>query len=678
MCIPPSSNRNQQRHAQVRPRGGRARQNCPLPRLVRLTVAGATQLQGSEYGEVVDNDCVITVTATTEPDTPQVWANLNWSLGDANDQNNAVRVDRLAVGTRRLTVTLANGQEGSRTLHVDITLVDLTDLAFQLPVQLAGTRRWKAYESDGSARVIATTSPPQPNVYQQLRWDSGAAVMGQAQEHDVALRPARDAAITVTLGNVCEKSLVATVHICTWPALHIQRELFDSLDVLNDGVADFANLFDKMWIEGRPNPAVNTPAANCQSILWYTAGGTISVAPRFRVTTHPTDTESLYVAGQAAVGGVTMRWVSAAVDVAPGAGFVTVPQIAADMALPAGVRCEDAFTIDWYFTNQDNSAWINAGSTQHILYVGLQAPTENRAYWTLLDASCRNAVGQTTENGFVPAAFAALTGTTGDGNGLRRKGDGVRTSYYLQGVNTSGSQVEPSVYSTRGILSRPDGTGRCGGWADLMKHMLRLHGVTGYSLWLIRGADPNAADMTKRFLVKNCAFNGAGTSNAAPYTHLGDQTQNECVKQAGLAGQGKTNPEFDFGDHVVVWHNNIIYDPSYGVHGYADVLTYENAAIDGLGTAQRGMYQWAFAGTPQFIALDTSPGYVEHATDGGATWGEIAVQYGTNADTLEQAPENRGVLTFMNMYPTPVDGLVYVPRAIASAAGFSMLTGHWV
>jgi hypothetical protein len=678
MCVSPKSERSKQKAVPLKKgKPGKAKKNCPLPRLVSLTVVGASQIGASAYGEVVDTDCVIDVTATTEPDTPDIWANLTWSVGAPIETNNGAVLDRLAAGTRRVTVTLTGGQPDSNELSLDVTLVDLTDLAFQLPLKLAGPRRWKAYESNATARVVATTTPDQDAVWSQLRWDSGAAVVGHNNQHDVTLTPARDVTITATLGQICPKPLPAQLHICVWPLLHVHRELFDSMDVLNDGTADFAALFDKQWIEGRPDPAVNVPAATCQSILWYAAGSTISVTADFKVTRHPTDTENVTIVGKAQVGTVDMEWWAQNVVVTPAAVQVSIPLTAATNPLAPGVDFHDPFTIEWWMLDYDGTTWIHIGTTTHLLYVALQAPTETLAYWTLLDASCRRAQGQTTENGFVPAAFQALTGTTGDGAGLRRKGDGVATSYYLQGVNTSGSQVEPSVYSTRGILSRADGTGRCGGWADLLMHMFRLHGVVSDQLWLIRDNDPNAADMSRRFLVKNCAFAGVGTSTISPYTHIGQQGGGECTKLAGLPGQGKTNPQFDFGDHVVVAHNDIIYDPSYGVSGYTSVLAYETAAIDGLGTNQRGQYNFAIGGTPQFIAADTSPGYIE-VTTASSTWDTVGMAYSLSGRALRQNRLNRVQVAITGAGPLPDGVTIYIPRAAAAAAGQWMLKAHWI
>lgn len=93
------------------------------------------------------------------------------------------------------------------------------------------------------------------------------------------------------------------------------------------------------------------------------------------------------------------------------------------------------------------------------------------------------------------------------------------------------------------------------------------------------------------------------------------------MKLAGAPGQGKTNPQFDFGDHVVVKHGGKVYDPSYGLGPYDDDKSYFAAALDGLASSSAGTQGFTMTdGTKQFISKDCVPyagGFAEYeiATD---------------------------------------------------------------
>ena len=301
-------------------------------------------------------------------------------------------------------------------------------------------------------------------------------------------------------------------------------------------------------------------------------------------------------------------------------------------------------------------------------------------YWTLLDISCRAGAGKKTEAEFVPAAFIPFTQHTGDGKGFHRKGDGVELSYYKLGVNTSardpGELLSP--YHTTGILCRPDGTGRCGGWADLLSHMFKLHGVTSARrYWLIRSI---AEDMDDRFLVRNCQFNGAGTLVQAhlPYTHTGNK---DCIKLAGVPGQGKTNPQFDFGDHVFVEHNGKFYDPSYGVGPVANQFDYEQIGIAGVGT-YTGLGKFPFVdqdGTAQHIPAYCGPGFVIYKIDAAGDFAKLATDFGVSGPDLLNHAYDKNLKA---KWPAPKDvqigDSVIVPRDWLNNKKLPMLYGRFI
>jgi hypothetical protein len=315
----------------------------------------------------------------------------------------------------------------------------------------------------------------------------------------------------------------------------------------------------------------------------------------------------------------------------------------------------------------DDATWLDAGKSVSPLYVTLAKPAVT-PYWTLLDLSCRAAATKTTEDELVAASFVPFTTHTGDGNGMPRKGDGMKLSYYLDGVDTAPGGVKYKdqmyVYDTQGILSGPDGTGRCGGWADMLCHTWAIHGITGAKvkqLVVICRTPTLKHDGAKRFLVRNCSFSGAGMSTLAPFTHLG---HTECVKGSGVAGQGKTNPQFDFSDHVACHYGGKIWDPSYGVGPVATQAEYENMAIAGLGSMAGGAFEFNMsdpAATPQFMAADCCSGYFEHKLKPGENLNQVATVYGKTGTDLWDHPFNRDIKK-AGVIPPPAGTVIYIPR----------------
>ncbi len=496
-----------------------------------------------------------------------------------------------------------------------LEIYDLTAITCDLPIKLTDRDlHWKTYSTPGTAKVTVTTDPNQKDVWDLLKWSEGAPGASE-NEKLIDLTTARDAKISVTLEQDIPKTLVADLHICQWPVLEVQLIQFNAISVVEDGTPRIDKLLSRRWEKGRAK----------QNPICYAAGSKIKVDATLNVTTVSTDDEDVKIKAVSTLGGKVFTW-EAIAKIQAGKKTVEVKAISCDVALAMGVAIYDAMTLDWSMLGSDGVTWSAIGSTVQTLYVTLGAPVVGtKAYWTLLDVSCRAAAGQLTENTFVPAAFTAFANSTGDGRGMVRKGDGVRLSYYKFGVKTSGDQTEPSVYSTRGILSRPDGTGRCGGWANLLIHLFKIHGISsGKQLLFFRPYDLKP-DIYNRFLVKNCTFAGAGTANAkAGYTHKGDT---ECIKQNGLAGQGKTNPQFDFGDHVVVEHDGKIYDPSYGAGPILSQRAYEDGAIAGIGRITTGIQFTQLDGTKQFISEECAEGFIAHTVTAGETIADIALAY---------------------------------------------------
>jgi hypothetical protein len=568
------------------------------PKLLSLVVTGAHALAKDSFWAVKDTIESVKVRAVTSPDDASGWSEVNWD-GASN----------VEVGKRDATVARSDvknftvrAQLDGVTLTVTIEIYDLVSLGCALPDK-PGPQTWKAYASDQITRLTAVTEPNEAKVWKLLTWSEGTPT-GENNACDAALKPVGDRDVVVKLD---DKPLAATLHICQWPTLKIQKVVFTAEKLLNDGQGSIGQVFDNTWVRGRKAHAAKEVATNCQSPVCFVRNRKVKLEATFEVVDKATHDETVKVEADLGFGKVTGN-----VDVKAGAATATLAITESDKPLPDTVDAQPAWTITWRSIAVDKTSWLPADTSAHPLYVLLGAPTAD-IYYTLLDISCTAAKGKDTEDGFVVESFKPFAAAKGNGKGFARKGDGVKMSYYNMGSKTA---TGPAVQTTAGMLGSADGTGRCGGWATLLLHMWAMHGVSSAKKrWYIRSADAAVLNFGLRFLVKNCSFSASGTLATGPYTHKGDQTRlaKEVEKKDGIAGHGQDNPQFDFGDHVVVKHKGLLYDPSYGVSGYTSDELYLAAALDGLGRWPRD--DFTFSGVEQHIPEECVP-----YADGFATY----------------------------------------------------------
>ncbi len=648
---------------------GKTKKAPPPPpyQLIRLEVTKACAPPA--YWQVVGADQTVQVTAITSPNAPSAWSRLDWGT-------NVKQVSRAVPGPQTITCRMDSGPSQS----VQIDVYDLTSLA---PDRYGGSGPIvTVYEVSGvDLELVAATEPDSEAVWRLLSWSSaltaGSGAIGVTggdtpNRKKIALSPPRDVKVRATLGcspALGQKQLETTLHICAWPNLEVQQLEFQCYSVMNDGVQEIGKRFDKKWIKGRPDPATNCVTDLSQSPLCYRASSQITLTATFNVTTKPTEREDVWVSGIATVGASKLIW-KQQIAVDPSDATVQMANVVSDNPLPSGVAVHDPLTINWYMTNADGS-WKGIGSTKHLLYVTLADRATLELYWTLLDISCSAAAGKTTENEFVAASFVPFKNHRGDGNGFPRKGDALKLSYYKDGWKTQKS-IAPynDPWSTRGILGGADASGRCGGWANLLLHMWAIHGVkSARKRWYIRSLNKDLPDDKQRFLVKNVAFpsSRALTIPGSLYTYKGAAS----LKMNGAPGQGKTNPQFDFGDHVVLKHNGKLYDPSYGLGPYPDDQSYFAAALDGLGSWTSGKEVFTSSdGTPQHIPKQCAPysqGFAEfRIVDTRITFDMIAAAFGLSKQAIFDHARN-AALKSLRKTPDKVvtDDRIIVTRDLA-------------
>ena len=407
------------------------------------------------------------------------------------------------------------------------------------------------------------------------------------------------------------------------------------------------------WVDGR--------AQNDQLPVSYARNKKIGVNAIFTVTVAPSCTETVTVKGTATFGAASVE-LTGSVTVNPGdAGKdLAAVSLTSNNPLPNNIGIFESTDITWTaqvtsgggVRNPGSQPSVPAGTTRNVIYVTLGDPAGSPNHWTLLDISCRAASGKDNENDFVSASFVPFTANTGDGNGFKRKRDGKELTYYKFGAGTPSS----GVFSCSDLLSRVDGTGRCGAWANFLVAMHQVHGVTSSA---VLDVVPKFAPL---LIVRNCAFNGAG-SLPAPFTHKG---QTECVKSDGIFGQGKNNPQFTFGDHALVKHPTGIYDPSYGVGPKPDVKTWQIGGIAGLGG--NATVSFPFGGDPHFMPAQCSIGFILYTAVAGDTLDSIATNFGVASGSVLYNHAYNWRLRALRPPPGTVSpgDMVIIPRDIAS------------
>jgi hypothetical protein len=426
-------------------------------------------------------------------------------------------------------------------------------------------------------------------------------------------------------------------------AVSIKELAFSGNNVVEkDTTGDFPS---PEWVLGRPQAD--------QAPVSYARNRNVSFTAKFAITTAACRAgETVEVKGNATFGAASLEW-TGTLTVNPGDTEASTT-LTSNNKLPNEIGIFESTDIHWQM-NPCSAGWRPAGTTRNVVYVTLGDPSGSPNYWTLLDISCRAAAGKSNETDFVAASFAPYRSKIGNGNGFRRKRDGTELTYYKFG----GGTPSVGVFACSDILSRADGTGRCGAWARFMVAMHNIHGITSSAVF---GVVPVSAPV---LLVKNLTFNGAGTL-PVPFTYVGNT---ECVKNDGIFGQGKNNPQFLFGDHALVRHATGIYDPSYGVGPKPDLKTWEDGGIAGLGEAP--YLNFTYDGDTQYMAAHCSPGFIVYTAVAGDTLASIAARFGiASAAALYNHAYNAAYRAGHTTLAAPIAAgdTIYIPRAISNVA----------
>lgn len=255
---------------------------------------------------------------------------------------------------------------------------------------------------------------------------------------------------------------------------------------------------------------------------------------------------------------------------ATGVFTCTYPLVYASKKFPLGVVNYYApFNIYWEISFDKGLTWYKADTTDHRIYVTKstpQAETGNfKHFHTVLELSCKNAKGQTTDTGIISKCWSEFT----DQIVLNHKGDSL---FYYKTFNTSNTNL-PALLKNRNA--------QCYTFAQLFAALVKIQGInkTNNYVYITPKAVASPCGGTiNRFLVKNWKFGTKSDSAACPSfpyrnTYSGSYitatgyvfTTADATDQTGINGSCNNNPSSFFNNHQICKFDGVYYDACYGV-----------------------------------------------------------------------------------------------------------------
>lgn len=300
----------------------------------------------------------------------------------------------------------------------------------------------------------------------------------------------------------------------------------------------------------------------------YASGSTMSATADFLFTCSKAP-DSITVRG---LGSDTIDFPARTVPLTAGSGTYscTYPANAATKKFPAGiVNYYAPFLIYWEISFDKGVTWYRADTTDHKVYVTKSAPMPENStfkyFHTLLELSCKNAKGQSTDTGIISKCWSEFT----DQVVLNYKGDSL---HYYKTFNTSNTNL-PSLLKYRNA--------QCYTFAQLFASLIKIQGVArtnNYVYITPKAVSSPCGGTINRFLVKNWSFGTKSAASACPSfpyrnTYSGSFitptgyvfTTADVTDQTGVNGQCNKNPSSFFNNHQITKFDGIYYDACYGM-----------------------------------------------------------------------------------------------------------------
>ena len=326
------------------------------------------------------------------------------------------------------------------------------------------------------------------------------------------------------------------------------------------------------------NTGLREPAA-------FVSGTAMSVTANFEFNCAKAP-DSICIRG---LGSDTINFPKATVALTPLSGTYSCsyPVTSATKIFPAGVvNYYGGFSIYWEISMDKGMSWMRADTTVHKVYVTKNIPmpeTGNFKYFhTILELSCKNAKGQTTDTGIISKCWNEFT----DQIVLNHNGDSL---HYYKNYVTSNT-VLPLLLRYR--------TAQCYTFAQLFASMIKIQGISrtnNYVFITPKTMTSPCGGNVNRFLVKNWKFGMKSDSSACPSypyknTYSGSIlttsgymfTSADVTDQSGINGSCNKNPSSFFNNHQICKFDGIYYDACYGVKFNA-LIDIKTAAFDAWG-----------------------------------------------------------------------------------------------
>jgi hypothetical protein len=317
----------------------------------------------------------------------------------------------------------------------------------------------------------------------------------------------------------------------------------------------------------------------------FVSGTTMAATGQFRFNCSVAP-DSITIRG---LGTDTINFPAKTVALTAGAGFYTCsyPTSPASKLFPAGVvNYYGPMTIYWEISFDKGASWYRGDTTQHKVYVTKSTPnaeTTNFKYFhTLLELSCKNAKGESTDTGIRKKCWAEFT----DQIVLNYKGDSL---HYYKTFNTSNTNL-PSLLRYRNA--------QCYTFAQLFASLLKIQGITktnNYVYITPKAITSPCGGTINRFLVKNWKFGTKSDSSACPSfpyknTYSGSYitatgyvfTTADATDQSGVDGQCNKNPSSFFNNHQITKFDGVYYDACYGM-SFSSLSDIKTRAFDAWG-----------------------------------------------------------------------------------------------
>lgn len=204
-----------------------------------------------------------------------------------------------------------------------------------------------------------------------------------------------------------------------------------------------------------------------------------------------------------------------------GKSILKIENIQAKNPLLKTIKFYNSLEIQWKYSFDKNAAFADvkkfkaAGKTDNRVYVTFATPTSPTLYESLLDISCRNADGKTTEPDAVAAIWLDFAGPSPGVKRKKKDGKNVDDGREMKYWATAGTpeaalagsvcQTYHAMLNTAPSNAALNGVGTCAAWSQLLHQTIKAQGISGTEIYELQ-ADTTVNVNAGAFMVKKWKF----------------------------------------------------------------------------------------------------------------------------------------------------------------------------